>query len=114
MTAKKVINKSVDELLAETKAALATSEEIRDDWERRYRSEYTARTKLAEEIGGLRTLATEATENARRADHERLDIFRSLAFAQGYIAALKGEPYPQTEVTGHSGIDPQWLRRQVR
>lgn len=87
----------IDEAMAELRCQLESAKE-RCAWlEQAKKTEYDTRLAAERSIAKLEVQAADAAENARIRLIERDDAMRQLSFAQGYIAALKGEPYQQKE-----------------
>jgi len=92
-----------DRILAERASDAATVQQLRESvsnltdrncyLESSRKAEYDGRLKAVGDIAKLIEMARNATDEALAARNERDSTMRQLAFAQGFIAALKGEPY---------------------
>lgn len=112
----KVVTKSMssDDAMADLRRQLESAKE-RCTWlEQSKQSEYNARIEAERKIGKFQSEVADAFGKARVNAAERDDAMRKLSFAQGYIAALKGEPYEPQETYGErsgTSVFPSMLQR---
>ena len=88
---------SLHDTVAGLRRELEAAQERSSYFEQTKKHEYDARLAAERTIGKLQSEAENAAERERRHMLERDAAKHRLSFAEGYIAALKGEPYQPAE-----------------